>query len=197
MRWYDALAERAPDPVSAWLGIEAEKFISVRREVRRRAGNGSAEAVAGQLGAIADALTAIVRELPDAAFLAPGGEGDWNVAQAIGHDADARAGLAMAGALAAQGRFPPEGRTVVPGVPGVANADRDALVHRITISQKIVERAARSIAGHETDPCPLVHPLVGRLRCGEWLLFAGVHDLMHLEQLHDLRATFASETLRP
>jgi hypothetical protein len=23
-------------------------------------------------------------------------------------------------------------------------------------------------------------------RCGEWLLFAGVHDLMHLEQLHDL-----------
>ena len=37
----------------------------------------------------------------------------------------------------------------------------------------------------------LDHPLVGRLRCGEWLLFAGVHDLMHLEQLHALadRAT--------
>jgi len=29
---------------------------------------------------------------------------------------------------------------------------------------------------------------VGRLRCGEWLLFAGVHDLMHLEQLEALEA---------
>jgi hypothetical protein len=35
-------------------------------------------------------------------------------------------------------------------------------------------------------PCPLQHPLVGQLRCGEWLIFAGVHDLMHLEQLHAL-----------
>jgi hypothetical protein len=32
---------------------------------------------------------------------------------------------------------------------------------------------------------------VGRLRCGEWLLFAGVHDLMHLEQLHRLLAESA------
>jgi hypothetical protein len=50
----------------------------------------------------------------------------------------------------------------------------------------VIERSARSIAWHEEDPCPLEHPLVGRLRCGEWLLFAGVHDLMHLEQLHRL-----------
>jgi hypothetical protein len=54
-----------------------------------------------------------------------------------------------------------------------------------------VERAARSIAGHELDPCPLDHPLVGRLRCGEWLLFSGVHDLMHLDQLERLSATLA------
>ena len=53
-----------------------------------------------------------------------------------------------------------------------------------------MERAARSIAGHEEDPCPLEHPLVGRLRCGEWLLFAGVHDLMHLEQLHGIASAF-------
>jgi len=38
-------------------------------------------------------------------------------------------------------------------------------------------------------PCPLEHPLVGRLRCGEWFLFAGVHDLMHLEQLDGLAAS--------
>ena len=49
-----------------------------------------------------------------------------------------------------------------------------------------MERAARAVAGHETEPCPLDHPQVGRLRCGEWLLFAGVHDLLHLEQLHAL-----------
>ena len=59
---------------------------------------------------------------------------------------------------------------------------------RIAQSQRIVERAGRTVAGHELDPCPLEHPLVGRLRCGEWMLFAGVHDLMHLEQLHDLVA---------
>src|SRR3989304_4187896 len=48
------------------------------------------------------------------------------------------------------------------------------------------ERAAERIAGHELEPCPLDHPLVGRLRCGEWLLFAGVHDLMHVEQTERL-----------
>ena len=50
-------------------------------------------------------------------------------------------------------------------------------------------RSAAAIAGHETEPCPLEAPPVGRLRCGEWLLFAGVHDLMHLEQLHRIART--------
>ena len=127
-----------------------------------------------------------------------GGEADWNVAEAIGHDAESRAGLAMAGALAASGRWPAEAQVVVPGVPGSADMDRDGLRRRLAASQRIVERAARSIAGHETDPCPLDHPLVGRLRCGEWLLFAGVHDLMHLEQLHQLASElrFAGELRR-
>ena len=75
-------------------------------------------------------------------------------------------------------------RAIVPGVPGPADADRAALLHAIARSQRIIERSARTVAGHETDPCPLDHPLVGQLRCGEWLVFAGVHDLMHLEQLH-------------
>ena len=73
-----------------------------------------------------------------------------------------------------------------PGIPGAADADRAHLLRKIAQSQRIVERAARAVAGHETDPCPLEHPQVGRLRCGEWLVFAGVHDLMHLEQLHEL-----------
>jgi hypothetical protein len=37
------------------------------------------------------------------------------------------------------------------------------------------------------------HPLVGHLRCGEWLLFVGLHDLMHLEQIHGLRGTRAAD----
>lgn len=190
--WLNDLELGAPDAVAAFRGIEAGKFISVRREVRRRAGAGSAARVAAQLGVISEALSALVQKLPDEAFAAPGGEGDWNVAEAIGHAADSRAGLSMAGALAAQGRFPADTPTVVPGLPGERAVGREALIRRIGASQRIVERAARSIAGHEAKPCPLEHPQVGRLRCGEWLLFAGVHDLMHLEQLHGIAAEFGA-----
>ena len=188
--WLSALDGDAPDVVSAYRNIEAGKFITVRREIRRRTGLGSAPAIVPQLGAIADALAAMVDRLPEAAFGAPGGEGDWNVAQAIGHTAHARAGLSLAGALAASGRWPADAPVVVPGIPGSASAPRQELRRRVELSQRAIQRSARSIEGHETDPCPLEHPLVGRLRCGEWLLFAGVHDLMHLEQLHELAATF-------
>ena len=192
--WLDELEDGAPDIVAAYRGIEAGKFITVRREIRRRTGIGSAPQVVQQLGALAEALITIVDRLPEAAFSAPGGEGDWNVAEAIGHDAHARAGLTLAGALAATGRWPADAPVVVPGIPGNAVATRQELRRRVQLSQRAIERSARSIAGHETDPCPLEHPLVGRLRCGEWLLFAGVHDLMHLEQLHELEARFGAAT---
>jgi hypothetical protein len=189
-RWLDEIEAAAPDPVAAFRNIEAGRFITVRREVRRRTQAGSAPVLAPQLAALADALDAIVARLPEAAFGAPGGEGDWTVAEAIGHDAHARAGLTMAGALAASGRWPADAPAVVPGVPGLTGASRDELRRRLAASQRVVERSARTIEGHETEPCPLEHPLVGRLRCGEWLLFAGVHDLMHLEQLHRIEARF-------
>jgi hypothetical protein len=70
---------------------------------------------------------------------------------------------------------------------------RDELLRKIAQSQRLIDRASRTIAGHETDPCPLDHPLVGRLRCGEWILFAGVHDVMHLEQLHRLAGELRDE----
>ena len=186
MSWLDELEADAPDPVSAFRGIEAGKFLSVRREVRRRAGAGRAPELVPQLAKLAEALALIVERLPEAAFRAPGGESDWNVAQAIGHDTSARAGLVLAASLAASGRWPVGAPAVVPGVPGEPDADRQDLLQRIGRSQRVIERAARAIDGHELDPCPLEHPLVGHLRCGEWLLFAGVHDLMHLEQLHSL-----------
>jgi len=181
--WVDALEPGAPDVVATWRGIESGAFISVRREVRRRAGDGSAARIALQLATLADAFTAFVDAASDATLRLPGGESDWNVAQAIGHACDARAGLTLAAALAAAGRWPAKAPAVVPGVPGPADADRATLTRKIAQSQRLIERSARTVAGHETEPCPLDHPLVGRLRCGEWLLFAGVHDLMHLEQL--------------
>lgn len=190
--WLDALEDGARDPVAAFRNIEAGRFITVRREVRRRTQPGSAAGIAAQLRVLAGAFDALIAGLPDAAFTMPGGEGDWNVAQAIGHDAHARAGLSLAGATAAARRWPLEPPRVVPGVPGPATAPRDELRRKIAVSQAAIDRAARTIAGHETDPCPLEHPLVGRLRCGEWLLFAGVHDLMHLEQLHAIQARMAS-----
>lgn len=190
--WVDALEPTAPDIVAAWRGIGEDRPIEVRRQVRRRGGPGSVERIVGQLAALAGALTAVVDALDDADLAGPGGEEDWNVAQAIGHDCEARAGLCLAASKAAAGRWPTDAPTVVPGVPGPPDADRSTLVRRIAQSQRIVERAARDVVGHEADPCPLDHPLVGRLRCGEWLVFAGVHDLMHLDQLHRLAAGSAA-----
>jgi DinB superfamily len=186
--WVDALADGAPDVVAAWRGIDVEDFLSVRREVRRRAGERSVDRIVPQLAATAAALTNLVAAMSSELFGAPGGEGDWNVAEATGHVADARAGLCLAAAKAASGVWPTAARAVVPGIPGPPDADRDALIRRIGQSQRIVDRCATSVRGHELDACPLDHPLVGRLRCGEWLLFAGVHDLMHLEQLHGIVA---------
>jgi len=186
--WIGPLEATAPDAVAAWRRLERGQLLGVRREVRRRSGEASAERLTVQLGALAAALTSVVERLPDEAFGMPGGEVDWNVAQAIGHEASARSGLVLAASLAASGRWPDDAPRVVPGVPGSPDASRDALVRKLAQSQRLIDRAARQVAGHETDPCPLDHPLVGRLRCGEWLLFAGVHDLMHLEQLHGLAA---------
>ena len=186
--WVTELEPNAPDIVATWRGIDEGRFITVRREVRRRAGEGSATRTVPQLAATAGALAAVVASLPEAAFALPGGEGDWNVAEAIGHVATARAGLVLAASLAASNRWPPDAPAVVPGIPGSPVAERAALEARLEKSQRLIERSSRAVEGHELDPCPLQHPLVGRLRCGEWLLFAGVHDVMHLEQLHQIQA---------
>lgn len=184
--WIAALEPHAPDVVAPFRAFRGERYVEVRREVRRRAGAGSAEQILPQLDAVAAALAAVVEALPDAAFELPGGESDWTVAHALGHDIEARQGLVLAAALAARNRWPEGAPDVVPGVPGAAGASRSDLLARLATSSRLQARAVRSIAMHELDPCPLRHPLVGRLRCGEWLLFSGVHDLMHLEQLHGL-----------
>jgi len=190
--WLAALEPLAPDVVAVWKTIPDEAStisgITFRREIRRRAGPGTAAAILTQQEAIADALAAVLGEMPEALLRAPGGEGDWNVAQAFAHTTGARRWLVYAAALAARGEWPAEPPRVVPGVPGRADADREALLVLLEKSRRSMASSAEAIAGHEADRCPLDHPLVGHLRCGEWLLFAGVHDLMHLRQLHGLRA---------
>jgi len=185
--WLSSAQAGAPDTVAAWqalgnfAGLEA-----LRRVLEEHVHDGDAPRIFAEQETLASALEEALVAMPDAALGAPGGEEDWNVAQAIGHTCEARAGLCLAAGLAAAGRFPADAPTVVPGIPGPPDADRTTLLRKIAQSQRLIERSARTVAGHETEPCPLVHPLVGRLRCGEWLLFAGVHDMMHLEQLHDL-----------
>jgi hypothetical protein len=190
--WLAALEPRAPDVVAVWRTIDDEqpviRGVAFRREIRRRAGPGTASRILAQHDAIGDALEAVLTDLPDALLRAPGGEGDWNVAQAFAHTTGSRRWLAHAAALAARGDWPADAPRVVPGVPGPADADRETLLLLLGKSRRSLATSAEAIAGHESEPCPLDHPLVGHLRCGEWLLFAGVHDLMHLRQLHGLRA---------
>ena len=193
--WLASLELLAPDLVVAFRALVDGRPLAVRREVRRVAGGGSAGRLLPQHEAVADAFEACLRSLPDAVFSMPGGEADWTMAEALGHAFDSRQGLALAAALAASGRWPADAPIVVPGVPGPADAGRDELLRRLVRSRRLVERASRSIAGHELDPCPLEHPLVGRLRCGEWFVFAGVHDLMHLEQLAGLETALERESV--
>jgi len=189
--WLAALEPLAPDVVAVWQAIDDEgptiRGIAFRREIRRRAGPGSAATILAQQEAIADALGAVLIEMPELLLSAPGGEGDWNVAQAFAHTTGARRWLAHAAALAARGEWPAETPRVVPGIPGPADASFDTLLTLLAKSRRSLAASAEAISGHEAEPCPLDHPLVGNLRCGEWLLFAGVHDLMHLRQLHRLR----------
>jgi len=98
--WVDELEFGAPDVVAIWRLIDPDDFSkdysSTRVELSRRAGPGSAARVLAEQEAIADALEAILAEMPDALLSAPGGEEDWNVAQAFAHATGSRRYLAAA-----------------------------------------------------------------------------------------------------
>jgi hypothetical protein len=183
-RWWEALQPRAPDVVAAWLVADALRPL--RRELRARAGPGTAAAILRQQEAVADALSDALDAATEEQLRAPGGEDDWNVAQAFAHTTAARRWLVHAAALSARGEWPEDEPVVRPGIPGPVDASRELLRTYLDKSRRSMAQSAEAIAGHEAERCPLDHPLVGHLRCGEWLLFAGVHDLMHLQQLHRL-----------
>lgn len=185
MSWLSSLEADAPDVVACWRLADALRPL--RRELHRRVVPGSAMRILEQQEAVAAALGSVLDSLPEEALRAPGGEEDWNVAQAFAHTTAARRFLAAWAALSAAGKWPaadpPRVRPSVPGPPDLSRAELHVLLDKSRASQRA---SAQAITGHELDRCALDHPLIGRLRCGEWLLFVGVHDLMHLEQLHRL-----------
>ena len=192
--WVEALEADAPDVVACWRGFTwtAESRDALLARLRPRVTEGSAGRFLAQQEAIGDALESVLRSLPDELLRAPGGEEDWNVAQAFAHTTAARRFLVTWAALDAGGTWPDHrAPTVIPSVPGRADATREELLVLLDKSRRSLREAAEKIAGHETQPCGLAHPFIGHLRCGDWLLFVGIHDLMHLEQLHDLRASHA------
>jgi DinB superfamily len=185
--WLATVEAGAPDSVAAWraLGNGFAGLRPLRRVLRARVHLGDAARILAEQEVLAEALADALSTVPDAALAEPGGEEDWNVAQTFAHATAARRFLPTWAALDAAGRWPaddpPKVRASIPGAPA---ATRDELLVLLGKSRRAQQQVAETVAGHETDRCRLDHPLIGRLRCGDWLLFAGVHDLMHLEQLH-------------
>jgi hypothetical protein len=187
--WVVELEADAPDVVACWRALDStySGLKALRRELRARVALGDAPRILAQQEAIGNALEAIVRQLPDALLRAPGGEEDWNVAQAFAHTTAGRRFLATWAALDAGTEWPAErAPTVTPSIPGPPDASREQLLAYLDKSRTAIRAAAARIEGHELQRCGMRHPLIGRLRCGEWLLFVGTHDCMHLEQLHGL-----------
>ena len=187
--WLASLQTGAPDVVACWRVLDESLagLKALRRTLRARVDAGDAPRILAQQEAIGDALEAILRRLPEHLLRAPGGEEDWNVAQAFAHTTAARRFLATWASLDAGAAWPKDHPPVVtPSVPGRADASADELLILLDKSRRAVREAAGRIEGHERQRCRLEHPLIGHLRCGEWLLWIGVHDCMHLEQLHRL-----------
>jgi hypothetical protein len=196
MSWLAPLEAGAPDVVACWRIFDwnLAGLKALRRELRQRVAEGVAPRILAQQEAIGDALEDVLDAMPDDLLRAPGGEEDWNVAQAFAHTTAARRFLATWAALDAGGAAWPAHRApaVTPSIPGPPDATREQLRAYLDKSRRGIREAATRISGHERQRCGMNHPLVGHLRCGEWLLFLGIHDCMHLEQLHRLLAGGAS-----
>lgn len=185
-----ALEPGAPDVVALWRVTDYSRagVGRLRRELGRRVFSGDAPRIMAQQEVVAEALAAVLDDLPESLLGAVGRSKDWNVAQTFAHATAARRFLATWAALDAGGEPSPDSQPPVatPSIPGPTEASRDDLLVLLEKSRRAQHQAAARIEGHELQPCFLEHPLIGRLRCGDWLMFVGVHDLMHLAQLHRL-----------
>ena len=194
--WINRLEADAPDVIACWHALDNsfKGLKALRRELRHRVAVGDSARILAQQEAVGSELETVLLAMPDRLLRAPGGEEDWNVAQAFAHATAARRFLGTWAALDAGGREWPKERApvVTPSIPGRADATRDELLVLLDKSRRAMRDAADRIDGYELQRCGLDHPLVGHLRCGDWLLFLGIHDCMHLEQLHRLLETDAS-----
>jgi len=193
--WRTALAKGAPDVVGVWevLDDSPDGTEAARREIRRRVAAGDAPRLLAEQEAVADALAAALAEIPEEALRAPGGEEDWNVAQAFAHTTAARRFLTAWAAMEAAGEWPDvDAPRATPGIPGPADASRELLLTLLAKSRHSMALSAARIAGHEEQDCRLEGSPIGRLRCGEWILWVGVHDLMHLDQVERTVARLAA-----
>jgi hypothetical protein len=194
--WLSGLEADAPDVIACWRALDSSftGLKALRRELRQRVHQGDAPRILAQQEAVGRALERMLRAIPDRLLRAPGGEEDWNVAQAFAHTTAARRFLGAWAALDAGGTWPATDPPVVtPSIPGRPDASREELLMLLEKSARAMRKAAERIEGHELQRCGMDHPLVGRLRCGEWLLFLGIHDCMHLEQMQGLLETDAGD----
>ena len=194
--WLTSLETDAPDVVACWRALDNSYsgLKALRRELRDRVHEGDTPRILAQQEVVGDALEAVLRAMPERLLRAPGGEEDWNVAQAFAHTTAARRFLGRGRRSTPRGREWPKERApvVTPSIPGRPDATRDELLILLDKSRRAIREAADRIDGHERQRCGMDHPLIGHLRCGEWLLFLGIHDCMHLEQLHRLLETDAA-----
>jgi hypothetical protein len=188
--WLTRLEADAPDVVACWNVLDNTRagLKALRRELRDRVHEGGAPRILAQQEWIGEELERVARSLPEHLLRAPGGEENWNVAQAFAHATAARRFLSTWAALDAAGEWPEDRPpAVTPSVPGPADATLDELLKKLDGSRRAIREAAARIEGHETERCRLRHPVIGHLRCGDWLLFIGVHDLTHLDQIAGIR----------
>jgi hypothetical protein len=193
--WLETVKADAPDVVACWHALDNSfsGLKALRRELRDRVHEGDTPRILAQQEVVGDALERVLRAMPEHLLRAPGGEEDWNVAQAFAHTTAARRFLGTWAALDAGGEWPKERPPVVtPSVPGRPDATREELLVLLDKSRAAIRESAARIAGNERQRCGMDHPLIGHLRCGEWLLFLGIHDCMHLEQLQRLLETDAA-----
>src|SRR3990172_547461 len=101
--WLARLERDAPNLVGSFRALDDGRFIALRREVRRLAGAGSAVRLAREHAAVVAHLDGLIAAASPEVLAAPGGEEDWNVAQALGHATAARQGLVVGGPGAGPG----------------------------------------------------------------------------------------------
>ena len=192
--WIEPLDVGAPDVVACWRprldlsgGLKA-----LRRELRARVHEGDTPRILAQQEVVGDGLERVLRDARAPAGRT-GGEEDWNVAQAFAHTTAARRFLGTWAALDAGGEWPKERAAARDALgPGRADATREEPSSSSTSRDarsarpRPNDRRARAPTLRDGSPADRA-PALRRMAA-----LPGIHDCMHLEQLHRLLETDAA-----